>query len=324
MRDRNRYTFLYPITIVNKKWYNYKSFGSKMKEIMIAPQLDVGDYINRTRRDVESCLLVHVRLSLGLRFHPLNKTQEAMEYALLSPGHRWRPILSLALGQEYGNDHPNLLPLSCGIEFFHAASLILDDLPSADNATLRRGQPTCHLKYGEVVAKQAARGLIKHGDLTVLFCSPENNIDLITRAYDVKRNAVDAQIADLDETPTSIQDVLRMIDGKSVGPYAFAVHVGVASADGNLIKGWNEQAITDFGRNIGRAYQIADDIGDVVSSPEEVGKDVGQDKGKITSVSLLGLEEARREAAKYKQNAMRMVREKRLLVDLLDKMIVIP
>ena len=295
-----------------------------MKEIMTTPPLDVGDYINRTRKDVERCLLQYVRLSLGSRFHPLNTTQEAMEYALLSPGHRWRPILSLALGQEYGNDHPHLLPLSCAVEFFHAASLILDDMPYMDNATLRRGQPTCHLKYGEIVAQQAAKGLIRHGDLTVLFCSPGNNIDLIPRVFDVKKNAIDAQIADLYETPTSIQEILRMIDGKSVGPYAFAVHVGLASADGNLIGGWNKQAITELGKNIGRAYQIADDIGDRVSSPEEVGKDVRQDEGKITSVSMLGLEEARRQATNYKQKAMDMVREKRLLVDLLDRMIVIP
>ena len=298
-----------------------------MKEIMTTPPLDVGDYIKRTRKDVESCLLTHVRLSPGLRFEVLrrdddNKVQEAMEYALLSPGHRWRPILSLALGQEYENDHPHLLPLSCAVEFFHAASLILDDMPYMDNAELRRGQPTCHLKYGEVIAEQAARGLIRHGDLTVLFCSA--GIDLIREVFDVKKNALDAQIADLYETPTSIQDILRMIDGKSVGPYAFAVRVGVASADGNLIGGWDEQAITELGKNIGRAYQIADDIGDRVSSPEEVGKDVRQDEGKTTSVSMLGLDEARRQAANYKEKAIDMVREKRLLVDLLDRMIVIP
>jgi len=90
-----------------------------------------------------------------------------------------------------------------------------------------------------------------------------------------------------------------------------------------LIEGWNEQAITELGRNIGRAYQIADDIGDRVFSSEELGKDVGKDEGKITSVSLLGLDGARREAAKYKQEAMCMVREKELLVNLLDRMIVI-
>lgn len=295
-----------------------------MKEIITAPQLNVDNYIARTRGDVESCLLTHVRIDQHLKFDPDNKVQQAMEYTLLAPGHRWRPILSLALGQEYGNDHPHLLPLSCGIEFFHAASLIMDDLPSADNATLRRGQPTCHLKYGEGVAKRAARGLFTHGDSILLFCSPENNIDLITRAFDMKENAIEAQLADLHDVPTSIQDVLRMIDGKSSGPFAFAIRVGVSSVGGKLIGGWNDQAITELGINIGRSYQIADDIGDRVSSTEEIGKDVGQDKGKITSVSMLGLDEARRQATKYKQEAMRMVREKELLVGLLDRMIVIP
>lgn len=297
-----------------------------MKEIMTGSQLDVGNYIARTRGDVESCLLTHVRIRINpySKFDPDNKVQQAMEYTLVSPGHRWRPILSLALAQEYGNDHPDLLPLSCGIEFFHAASLILDDLPWADNATLRRGQPTCHLKYGEGMARKAARGLFKYGDLMLLFCSPEDNIDLLTRAFDMKENAIEAQVADVHNEPTSIQDVLRMIDGKSSGPFAFAIHVGVSSVGGKLIGGWNEQAITDLGINIGRAYQIADDIGDRVSSPEELGKDVGQDKGKITSVSFLGLDEARREATRYKQEAMLMVRDKRLLVDLLDRIIVIP
>ena len=91
-----------------------------------------------------------------------------------------------------------------------------------------------------------------------------------------------------------------------------------------MIEGWNERAISKLGINIGRAYKIADDIGDRVSSTEEIGKDVGQDEGKITSVSLLGLDEARKQAANYKERAISMVTGKELLVRLLDRMIVIP
>lgn len=282
-------------------------------------QLGINDYITRTRGDVESFLATHLRADPDLKSEPDNKVLEATEYTLLAPSHRWRPILSLALAQNYGNDYPDLLPLSCVIEFYHAASLTFDDLPSMDNAELRRGQKTCHLKYGENVALLTGLYLISKGDAILSYCH-----DLCKRTSDMKKGMVFAQYGDLTEKTRSIQDILRIIDGKSVGPYVFSVHVGVRSADGNLIEGWNEQAISKLGRNIGRAYQIADDIADCVSSPEEVRKDVGQDKGKITSVSLLGLDEARREATNYKQEAMRMVRKKRLLVDLLDRMIVIP
>ncbi|MEK6909485.1 MAG: polyprenyl synthetase family protein, partial [Candidatus Aenigmatarchaeota archaeon] len=283
------------------------------------PQLDIDYYIAKTREHVESFLRTYLRSSPDLKFGMDNKeVLDAAEYTLLASGHRWRPILSLALAQEYGNDHHDLLPLSCAIEFHHTASLIFDDLPCMDNATLRRGQQACHLKYGENVAQLTALYLIAKGDGILSYYH-----DLCKRASDMKTGMIFAQHSDLTKKTRSIQDVLQIIDGKSVGPYTFAVHVGVRSADGNLIGGWNDQDVSELGRNIGRAYQIADDLADCVSSPEEVGKNVGQDERKVTSVSLLGLDKARRKATKYKQEAMRMVGEKGLLPDLLNRIVVI-
>jgi len=168
-------------------------------------QLDINDYIARTKGDAELVLRSHLSSDLDLNSEPNKKLLEAAEYTLLGRAHRWRPILSRALAQNYGNDYPDLLPLSCSIEFYHAASLIFDDLPSMDNAELRRGQKTCHLKYGEKVALLTGLYLIAIGD-TIL----SDYHDLFKRASDMKKGMISAQYGDLAEKPKSIQDILRI------------------------------------------------------------------------------------------------------------------
>lgn len=238
---------------------------------------------------------------------------EAMRYSLLDAGKRIRPILALEFCRAAGGNPEDAMPFACGVEMIHTYSLIHDDLPCMDDDDLRRGKPSCHVKFGEANALLAGDALQPLAFETILSGSSIRP-DLTVRAAAALAHAcgaagmVGGQVIDLENEGKHVGlEELRVMDSGKTGAIIKAACVmGVIAADGSdeLI------AIAEnYAENIGIAFQITDDILDVTSTAEVLGKPVESDIGndKSTYVSLLGLEKAREEAARHTALAVEAV-----------------
>ena len=238
---------------------------------------------------------------------------EAMRYSLLDAGKRIRPILALEFCRAAGGNPEDAMPFACGVEMIHTYSLIHDDLPCMDDDDLRRGKPSSHVKFGEANALLAGDALQPLAFETMLSGSSIRP-DLTVRAAATLAHAcgaagmVGGQMIDLENEGKHVGlDELRVMDSGKTGAIIKAACVmGVIAADGS-----DEMiAVAErYAENIGIAFQITDDILDVTSTAEVLGKPVESDIGndKSTYVSLLGLEKAREEAARHTALAMEAV-----------------
>jgi geranylgeranyl diphosphate synthase type II len=222
--------------------------------------------------------------------------EEAMRYSLLAGGKRIRPVLALATGRALGADPVGLLPAAVAIELIHTYSLIHDDLPAMDDDDLRRGRPTSHVKFGEEVAILAGDGLF--AEAVRLFSEQPGPPDRVLTALRELSAAtgvdgmVGGQYVDVTE-PELDADGLRALHTLKTGRL-IAASVGVVL----VLEGLGEPETIPFRRfagELGVLFQIVDDILDVTGSDEELGKPHGSDErlGKLTYVSLFGLERAR-------------------------------
>jgi len=229
---------------------------------------------------------------------------QAMHYALTGAGKRVRPVLTLAVAELFGERSEPVLDLACAIEMVHACSLILDDLPSMDDAALRRGRPTAHRVFGESVALLASLALLNRAYSLVAECAHR----LAPRRYtgeDVVHHLAAAigsdgliggQALDLLARPEEMNlDVLEYIHSHKTGALFMAAgELGAMAADARRR---DLEVIARYAKNLGLAFQIADDLLDVLGTPEETGKDTGKDAGKVTFVKLLGVAGAQALAA---------------------------
>ncbi len=226
---------------------------------------------------------------------------QAMRYALTSPGKRLRPILTLAVADLFGvglrsDRSTRVLDIACGIEMVHACSLILDDLPAMDDAALRRGRPTVHRTFGESVALLAALALLNRAYALVAEAAhhlpgkrytSEDMIHHLAAAIG-SAGLIGGQALDLSSRPEELDlERLEFIHSHKTGALFMAAgELGAMAADAKR----NElELIARYAKNLGLAFQISDDLLDVLSTPEEAGKDVGQDAGKVTFVKRLGV-----------------------------------
>ena len=246
------------------------------------------------------------------------KVFEAMRYSLFAGGKRVRPILAIASAEALGAKTAGLLPIAGALELIHTYSLIHDDLPAMDDDDLRRGRPTCHKVYGEAIAILAGDGLLNRA-FEVL--SDERRLKTITPARliaiirDISSASgafgmVGGQVVDMESEGTDVDlPTLEYIHTHKTGALIRAsVRTGAiyAKASEKRIK-----ALTRYGERIGLAFQIADDILDIVGSQEEIGKDVGSDlkKGKKTYPSFYGIEESRRRAKEVTDQALAALKD---------------
>jgi len=225
---------------------------------------------------------------------------EAMRYSLLAGGKRVRPVLALATARALGVEPERYLPAATAVELIHTYSLIHDDLPAMDDDDLRRGQPTSHVKYGEDVAILAGDGLF--AEAIRLFCGQPGDparvlaaLAELTAATGVD-GMVGGQYADVAGEATGAE-ALRDLHGLKTGRL-IAAGVGVVLT----LEGLPEPETMPYRRfagELGVLFQIVDDILDVTGSDEQLGKPHGSDErhGKLTYVSLFGLERARELAA---------------------------
>jgi geranylgeranyl diphosphate synthase type II len=237
---------------------------------------------------------------------PTTGLEEAMRYSLLAGGKRVRPVLALATARALGADPAEYLRVAAALELIHTYSLIHDDLPAMDDDELRRGLPTAHVKYGEDVAILAGDGLF--AEAIRLFCEQPGEPARVLAALAELATAtgvegmVGGQYVDVAGEALDAE-ALRSLHGLKTGRL-IAACVGVVLS----LRGLPEPETIPYRRfagELGVLFQIVDDILDVTGSDEQLGKPRGSDErhGKITYVSLFGLERARELAAESHANA---------------------
>jgi geranylgeranyl diphosphate synthase type II len=251
-------------------------------------------YLARGRTAVEESLAQAVP-PLG---SPPTSIHEAMRYTLLLPGKRLRGILVLACCELLKGRSEDALPLAGAIELVHASSLILDDLPSMDDATLRRGKPTLHKVVGEAQAILAAVGLL-NAAFALIQEAPALKDGAKARATARLAEAIGAggliggQVADLEATGKKLDlDALEYIHSHKTGAlFIAAAEFGAIAASGRARE---VEALRRYAKNLGLAFQITDDLLDYSGSPGTTGKDAGLDRNRTTFVNLCGIDGARR------------------------------
>jgi geranylgeranyl diphosphate synthase type II len=248
------------------------------------------------------------------RFLPKESTppatiHKAMRYSLFAGGKRLRPILCLAAAEACGGKISATLPLACAVECIHTYSLIHDDLPSMDNDDLRRGRPTCHKVFGDGVAILAGDALLTiafeiaaHAKSTKRYDLRETFREIATAAGSQKLIA--GQVADLEAEGQRIsRNQLRYIhENKTAALLTASVRLGAMAANAPAKQ---LAAITAFGRALGLAFQVIDDILDVTQTSEKLGKSAGKDVAakKATYPAVIGLEKSRAEARRLTSKA---------------------
>ena len=263
-----------------------------------------GDYPEHLRIEVERYLegmrFSHEALTAGL--------EEAMRYSLLAGGKRIRPVLALATARAVGLSQREAMPLAGAIELIHTYSLIHDDLPAMDDDALRRGMPTCHVKYGEDVAILAGDGLYAEA-FRHLLSELRSPAERVLRAAAELAGAtgvdgmVGGQYADVSpatpDGPASLRRVHELKTGRPIDASVVCVLL-LGGIDGPATM-WYRR----FAAELGVLFQIVDDILDVTGTDDALGKPRGSDErhGKRTYVSEFGMERARRLAAESHRTA---------------------
>ncbi|HCY79745.1 MAG TPA: geranyl transferase [Clostridiales bacterium] len=255
---------------------------------------------------------------------------ESMHYSLTAGGKRIRPTLVLEFCRISGGDVEKALPVACAIEMLHTYSLIHDDLPCMDNDDLRRGKPTNHVVYGECTATLAGDALQAEafGTIARSELPAENKIacvEILADAVGSDGMCAGQYLDMVGESKQLTEDELDDINSRKTGALLIAAcRMGVAAAGGS---GEMLEAAAHYGACVGAAFQIRDDILDVISTSEELGKPVGSDaqEHKNTYMALLGEERCMEMIEKLTNKAKSALcgtfNDTKFLCDLADSMV---
>jgi len=242
--------------------------------------------------------------------HGVPELRDSIRHSLLAPGKRARGVLLMLAAGQGRNDVPQALAPACAIEMVHAASLVFDDLPSMDNATLRRGRAANHCAFGEATAILSGIALLTQAFSVI---SDEERLDAACRADLVTMlsaaigldGLVAGQFTDLRARMPMSAEMVRSVHAKKTGAlFAAAAQMGGRVA-GRALE--DLEALHGFGLSIGVAFQTYDDLIDALSSRESASKNVGADGEKPTLVRLLGVEAAEEEARSGTERAIARV-----------------
>lgn len=221
--------------------------------------------------------------------------QEAMEYSLLAGGKRLRPILTLETCRMCGGDLELVLPFACGVEMIHTYSLIHDDLPAMDDDDLRRGRPTNHKVYGEATAILAGDGLLTaaFGLLAQAALPPDRIVEGVACLAQAAGPAgmVGGQVLDMaGEGHSLTRSELELLQSLKTGALICAAAELGCIAAGSTPE--QREQVRRYAQALGRAFQVRDDMLDVTSSEQELGKTIGSDRAneKSTFVTAIGLD----------------------------------
>ena len=261
------------------------------------------------------------------------KTIEAMKYTTCLGGKRLRGILCLEACRLFSNDYFLAIPASCALEMLHAQSLIHDDLPSMDNDDLRRGKPSNHKVFGEAFAILAGDALISLGAQIIADKTsktiPNEKILKAIREYLIAAGIygiVGGQTADLEAEKSTLnlrdnEEYLNYIQTYKTGAlFEASVAAGayIGAADNEKIR-----ILKEFAKSFGIAFQMADDILDVISTSKEMGKTTGKDEyeNKLTYVRKYGLEGAKQKLILQIQSAYDILKRENLESSVLNELI---
>lgn len=280
--------------------------------------------LNEKSTQVESLLKEYLPKEEGYQ----KKVIQAMNYSLMAGGKRLRPILMYETYRMLGGKGKEIYPFMAAMEMIHTYSLVHDDLPAMDNDEYRRGRKTTHVVYGEAFAILAGDGLLNYAFETALkafsSCDPEEPTELsiqyerIGRALQVLAKKagiygmIGGQNADIEAEaqtkPLSREQLLFIHEHKTAALIQAAMMVGA------ILAGAEEKEVSLIEKcayNIGVAFQIQDDILDVIGDSKELGKQVGSDEKnhKQTYVTINGLEKSQREVAELSREAVTILEQ---------------
>jgi geranylgeranyl diphosphate synthase type II len=233
----------------------------------------------------------------------------AMRYSVFAGGKRLRPILCLETARVFLREPSGIQEVACAIEFIHTYSLIHDDLPALDNDDMRRGQPTCHKQFGEATAILAGDALLTLAFQTLAEApvEPARRILVlaeVARAAGTRDGMVGGQVADLEAERKPVDPATLEYIHRS----KTAALIRVSTVAGAIVAGATPDEVSScgrFGEHIGLAFQVVDDILDVVSTSDALGKTSGKDQSqqKATYPALYGLERSRAMARELAEQA---------------------
>tara|TARA_B100001173_G_scaffold161760_1_gene140057 strand:- start:22216 stop:23130 length:915 start_codon:yes stop_codon:yes gene_type:complete len=236
---------------------------------------------------------------------------DAIRHSLLNGGKRIRPLLTIAANSLFSNDVDAILPLACSLEIIHTYSLIHDDLPSMDNDDLRRGKPTCHVKYGEDIAILAGDTLNTLAfEILSTHLNSFSDKAILTIIQMISKNMgiaglVGGQVLDIKSSNQSLNlEHLNNLHQKKTGALiqlATSSPAYLHQVDPLVIK-----ELESFGSHLGLLFQIIDDILDVVGNKDVLGKSPGKDQAlnKLTYPGIMSLDECRDIASQEKTKAL--------------------
>jgi geranylgeranyl diphosphate synthase type II len=259
---------------------------------------DLKEYLGKKREVVDTALQGYLPETQG----PAADLVRAMRYSLFAGGKRLRPILCLAAAEAVGGKDAEALPVACALEMIHTYSLIHDDLPVMDDDDLRRGKPTSHKVFGEALALLAGDALLTEAFRVMTSAPIEGSVsprlrlravDLISRAAG-REGMVGGQVVDIQSEGKTVDfPTVETMHNRKTGAL-----IRASVTTGALLGGGTESQISclsTYGKKIGLAFQISDDILDIEGDSETLGKTVGADeqRGKMTYPALIGLEKSK-------------------------------
>lgn len=221
---------------------------------------------------------------------------KAMRYSVMAKGKRFRPYLCLEAAKLFTSKLETVIPAACTLEMIHTFTLIHDDLPAMDNSDLRRGKPTCHKVFGEDIALLAGDALNTLAfEIIAKYCDPKKVAQVSADLGNGLIKVVRGQVLDLESEDKKIS--LKTL--KNIHLLKTAALIESSLRIGAILGGASSsdiEALSNYGRHLGLAFQIADDILDVTAKSSDLGKPSGLDavNKKSTYVSLLGLDKAKK------------------------------
>ena len=241
---------------------------------------------------------------------PQSTIYKAMNYSLHAGGKRIRPVIMLSCAELLDGETDKIMPFACAIEMIHTYSLIHDDLPCMDNDDLRRGKPTNHKVFGEAMAVLAGDGLLNTAFETILKNSEVTPnmtlaaLSILTESAGIN-GMIGGQVIDIESEGKTIDTITLM----SLHMHKTAALIMASAKIGALLAGGGKEdllAVEEFSRYLGIAFQIKDDILDVLGSTETLGKTIGKDdeSKKSTFVTVYGLEKAEKMLEDYTDKAI--------------------
>ena len=281
-----------------------------MTTTTLSPRTALADALDAHRRRVEHALERHLpAVDHGPEADCPARLAEAMRYSVLGGGKRLRPVLCLLAAEACGGRVEDALPAACAVEYIHTYSLVHDDLPAMDDDDLRRGRPTCHRAFDEATAILAGDALLTLAfEVVAKYTRPAAAAACVRLLAEGSGPAgmVGGQMADLmaqgrdDPTAGALEAIHRRKTGALLRS-ALKMGAAVAGASEPVAR-----ALDQYGRAVGLAFQIVDDLLDVQGDEQKLGKRVGKDHGlgKWTYPGLLGLEGSRDRARELADEAV--------------------